>query len=106
MRDLRFAFRTLRAAPVVSVIAVLSLALGIGANTTVFSLVSSVMLRSLPVTEPERLAILTSGPFASRVWTYAIWDEVRQRPQLFDGAIACAAGPLRSINEGASGSTS
>jgi predicted permease len=88
MRDLRFAFRTLRATPVVSVIAALSLALGIGANTTIFTLVSSVMLRSLPVTEPERLAILTSGPFVSRAWTYAIWDEVRQRPQLFDGAIA------------------
>ena len=71
-----------------SVIAALSLALGIGANTAIFSLVSSVMLRSLPVKAPERLAILTSGPFASRAWTYAIWDELRQRQQLFDGAIA------------------
>src|SRR5256712_8765095 len=88
MQDLRFAFRTLRGTPVVSVIAALSLALGIGANTTIFTLVSSVMLRSLPVTDPERLAILTSGPFVSRAWTYAIWDEVRRRPQLFDGAMA------------------
>jgi hypothetical protein len=48
MRDLRSAFRTLRATPVASVIAALSLALGIGANTAIFSLVSSVMLRSLP----------------------------------------------------------
>jgi putative ABC transport system permease protein len=88
MRDLRFAFRTLRATPVASVIAALSLTLGIGANTAIFSLVSSVMLRSLPVKAPERLAILTSGPFASRAWTYAIWDELRQRQQLFDGAIA------------------
>jgi len=57
MRDFRFAFRTLRATPVASTVAALSLALGIGANTAIFSLVSSVMLRALPVAEPERLAI-------------------------------------------------
>ena len=71
-----------------STVAIISLALGIGASTAIFSLVSSVMLRALPVPGPERLAILTSGPVASRAWSYAIWEELRQRSQLFDGAVA------------------
>lgn len=90
MGDLRLAIRRLRATPVVSVIAVLSLALGTGANSAIFSLVGSVILRPLPVAEPERLALLTSGPVAARPWTYAIWEELRQRA-LFDGAIAWTA---------------
>ena len=49
MSDFRDAFRALRATPVVSAVAILSLALGIGANTAIFSLVNSLMLRSLPV---------------------------------------------------------
>ena len=53
MSDLRFAVRALRATPVVSVVAALSLALGIGANTAMFSLVNSLLLRSLPV--PSRI---------------------------------------------------
>jgi putative ABC transport system permease protein len=88
MHDLRLAFRALRAAPIVSAVAMISLALGIGANTAIFSLVNSVMLGALPVPGPERLAILTSGPVASRAWSYAIWEELRQRSQLFDGAVA------------------
>src|SRR5207245_2994284 len=51
-RDLRLASRTLRMTPIVTTVAVVSLALGIGANTAMFSLVSSVMLRSLPVPNP------------------------------------------------------
>jgi hypothetical protein len=88
MYELRLAFRATRTTPIVSTVAVISLALGIGANTAIFSLVSSVMLRALPVPASERLAILTSGPVASRPWSYAIWEELRQRSQLFDGAIA------------------
>jgi putative ABC transport system permease protein len=88
MHDLRLAVRALRTAPIVSAVAMISLALGIGANTAIFSLVSSVVLRALPVAEPERLAILTSGPVASRPWSYAIWEELRRRSQLFDGAVA------------------
>ena len=57
MHDLRFALRTLRATPVVTAIAVLSLALGIGANTAIFSLVNSLILRPLAVAEPQRLVI-------------------------------------------------
>jgi hypothetical protein len=57
MDDFRLAIRSLRATPVVSLVAALSLALGIGANTAIFSLVNSLLLRALPVKEPAQLAL-------------------------------------------------
>jgi predicted permease len=87
-QDLRLAFRTLVATPVVTTVAILSLALGIGANTAMFSLVNSLLLRTLPVKEPARLALVTDGSAPHiRVWSYPIWEEIRRRPQLF-GAVA------------------
>src|SRR5436190_17048761 len=93
MHDLRLAFRSLRATPVVSLVAALSLALGIGANTAIFSLVNGLLLRSLPVVEPDRLVIVndapsTFGSVGQTSWTYAIWDNIRQHSQAFDGAFA------------------
>ena len=61
MSHLRDAVRALRAAPLVTTVAVLSLALGIGANTAIFSLVDRLLLRALPVREPQRLVLLHSG---------------------------------------------
>jgi len=86
MHDLRLAFRQLRATPVVTIVAVLSLALGIGANTTMFSLVDSLVLRALPVKEPGRLAIVTDTADRSAT-TYRIWREIERR-HLFDRAFA------------------
>ena len=93
VQDVRVAVRVLRAAPIVTGVAILSLALGIGANTAIFSLVNSLLLRTLPVTEPERLVTLsTDAPMArgSRVaWTYRLWEQMRARAaQTFDGAVA------------------
>ena len=88
-QDLRFAWRTLRATPVVTAVAILSLALGIGANTAMFSLVNGLLLRSLPVREPSRLVLLKSRESEGYPeWSYPVWDEIRQRPELFESAAA------------------
>ena len=88
LHDLRVAVRQLIGTPVVTTVAILSLALGIGANTAIFSLLNSLVLRTLPVKDPHRLAVLidASGQTTDS-WTYPIWREVQQR-QLFDSAFA------------------
>src|SRR3989449_2051666 len=90
MTDLTLAFRSLRATPVVSVVAVLSLALGIGANTAIFSLVNSLLLRTLPVAEPQHLFTVTSASHEGSAWSFAVWNEIRQRAPLFADAFACS----------------
>jgi predicted permease len=88
MSDLRDAFRALRATPVVSLVAILSLGLGIGANTAIFSLVNALMLRSLPVKEPQQLVQALAGP-TRMSWSNPLWEQLRERDrQLFSGAFA------------------
>jgi hypothetical protein len=88
MQDLRLAVRALRATPVVTAVAILSLALGIGANTAIFSIVDSLVLRALPVTEPQQLAIVSGGLGPTSTWTYAIWTEIQRRSNAFGGTLA------------------
>ena len=88
MTDLRDAFRALRATPVVTVVAILSLGLGIGANTAIFSILDSLMIRALPVKEPQRLVVLGIGNQGRDSWTNPIWEQIRERQGLFDGAFA------------------
>ena len=84
MQDFRLAIRALGAAPIVSVVAVLSLALGIGANTAIFSVVNGLLLRPLPVTDPHLLTSVSTdraiglGFKAGLGWSYAMWDRLRQ----------------------------
>jgi putative ABC transport system permease protein len=56
--DLRFSFPAIRRSPLFSSVAILSLALGIGANTAIFSLMDQLMLRQLPIKDPEQLVTL------------------------------------------------
>src|SRR5205085_2635709 len=87
MTDLRFAVRSLRATPIVTAVAILSLALGIGANVAIFSLINSLLLRTLPVAAPDRLVLLSNA--ASRNpsgWSVPVWEEIRRRPELFETA--------------------
>lgn len=99
-RDLRLAVRSLVATPVVSVVAGLSLALGIGANTAIFSIVNTLILRPLPgVADPERLVTMSSGNngdtgmsnSSEPRWSYAFWKEIERRSGSFDGALAWSA---------------
>src|SRR5262245_49067432 len=89
MHDFRLAIRALKATPIVTAVAVLSLALGIGANTAIFSIVNSLLLRALPVKQPQQLALITNDPVRGITsWTNPIWEQIRQRRDLFDGAFA------------------
>ncbi len=82
--DWRDAYRSLRAAPVVTAIAVVSLALGIGANTALFSILNSLLLKSLPVHEPSQLVMIDNESL-----TNPIWEQIRDRQhELFDSAFA------------------
>ena len=85
MTPIREAVRALRAAPIVSGVAVLLLALGIGANTAVFSILNSLLLRSLPVHEPERLMFVQVN---NGNWTNPMWEALRARESLVGGAMA------------------
>ena len=90
--DLRFALRNLLKSPGFAVVTILTLALGIGANTAVFSVVNGLMLRTLPVHEPNRL-MLVSSQSADRQgwpagWPYVIWQQLRAHASEFDGALA------------------
>jgi putative ABC transport system permease protein len=88
-QDMRLAVRTLASTRLVTAVAVLSLALGIGANTAIFSLVNSLLLRTLPVKDPGALVLVKGGePAGFPEWSYAVWDEIRARPRLFDGTLA------------------
>jgi putative ABC transport system permease protein len=97
--DLRHALRGLRRSPGFAAVAVLTLALGIGINTAIFSVVNGLLLRTLPVTEPERLALVSSRNAIDQGfpagWNYAIWDQIRERQHDFDGALAWSVFPQR-----------
>jgi predicted permease len=88
--DWRAAIRALRAAPVVTTMAVISLALGIGANTALFSILNSLLLRPLPVSAPHRLVLLQEDSI-----THPIWEQIRHRQaQLIDGIAAWSTDPV------------
>jgi putative ABC transport system permease protein len=88
-RDIRLALRGLRATPVVAAVAISSLALGIGANTAIFSIVNSLLLRSLPVKEPRRLVLLSDSVLTRLVaWSHPAWEQIHRQPGLFESSAA------------------
>src|SRR4030088_477193 len=97
-QDIRFGARMLGKHPGFTAIAVLTLALGIGANTAIFSLVSQVLLRRLPVENPDELVVLRSpGPMTGRVWSdgdeaqsfsYPMYEGLRDTNSVFSGMLA------------------
>ena len=94
LSDLRYAARGLRKAPVFTAVAVLSIALGIGANTAVFTLLDQVLLRLLPVADPEQLVVITAeGTQYGNGWgegnelSYPRYAELRDHNEVFAGML-------------------
>jgi predicted permease len=99
--DVRYALRALRASPGFTLVVILSLALGIGANTAIFTLVNAVVLESLPVKDPEQLLDVTTGGNNSRqgeshgnmsnpMFTNPLWEQIRDGvgKEVFSGVFA------------------
>jgi hypothetical protein len=90
-RDLRYGMRVLAKSPGFTAVATLSLALGIGANTAIFTLLDAIRLRTLPVRAPEELAQVRVADMSGArgsvnradAVTYAIWEQVRRRQESF-----------------------
>lgn len=101
--DLRFALRTLARSPMFTAVAVLSLALGMGANTSIFSLLYQALYRSLPVRDPESLIVLhvddhspgwTTSDNSQSVFSYPMYQDLRDRNAVFSGVVARSGAPV------------
>jgi len=97
LQDLRYGARMLLKAPGFSLVAVITLALGIGANTAIFSIVNALLVRSLPVQHPEQLVIigdpsrvhsLSSGTPRADLFSHPLYKELVANNQVFSGMVA------------------
>lgn len=100
LQDIIYAARQLRQSPGFTAVAVLSLALGTGANTAIFQLIDAIRLRSLPVERPHELVTIDFQPKSARAgwwssrsarFTYAHWREIKSKQQAFSGVLAWSA---------------
>ncbi|HEX5732145.1 MAG TPA: ABC transporter permease [Blastocatellia bacterium] len=102
-QDIRFGLRMLRKNMVFTSVAVLSLALGIGANTAIFTLINAVLLKSLPVAEPERLVLFTDSNSEGtmlgdpptgewQLFSHALYERFRDHNESFQGLCAFRSG--------------
>ena len=93
LQDLRFNFRTLVKSPAFALVAVASLALGIGANTTIFSLVNAMFLNPLPVEKSDELVAVytvdeTNAALGLTQLSYPNYEDYRDENEVFDGTFA------------------
>src|ERR1700733_6131937 len=94
VRDVNFALRTLRRTPGFTLVAVLTLALGIGANTAIFTLLNQVLLRLLPVKDPHSLVLLTmrgkhyGSNWGSNAISYPMYKDFQAHNEVFSGMVA------------------
>src|SRR5579863_5208820 len=92
--DLRFCFRAFRKAPVFTAVAVVSLALGIGANTAIFTLLDQVLLRLLPVKDPQQLTLFTmrgrhyGSNWGGNMISYPMFRDFQDHNEVFSGMFA------------------
>jgi putative ABC transport system permease protein len=106
-QDLRYGLRQLAKSPGFATVAILTLAMGIGTNAAIFQLIDAVRLRTLPVKDPNRLAIVHmdkknwgsgnfNGPYAE--FTFPLWEQVQQRQRAFSSIAAWSGGRDQQIN--------
>jgi len=92
INDVRYAFRLLTKNPAFAGVVVLTLALGIGANAAIFSLLDQVLLQSLPVANPDQLVVLSvydaKSPEIDSSFSYLMYQDLRDRNSVFSGVIA------------------
>lgn len=87
IQDLHFGLRTLRKSPGFTAVAILSLALGIGATIAIFSVIYAMALRTLPVRQPDQLVEIERGDGVN-LHTYVEWKEFRERQEIFSSVLA------------------
>src|SRR6516162_2548730 len=105
-KDLRYSLRSLRKSPVFLAVAVLSLALGIGANTAIFTLIHQLILQPLPVREPDRIVMLAGrgkhygGNNGPDKLSYPMYQEIRDKNQVFSGTFCTYSGTVSASFNG------
>src|SRR5918994_2239262 len=106
LQDIRYAARLMFRSPALTVVAALSLALGIGANTTIFTVVNAVLLNPLPLRESSRLvSVFTTDERAGPFGAYAQmsrpnFEDMRAKNDTFEGMIAAAFAPMNLSGRG------
>src|SRR5262245_6818009 len=105
VQDVVFAYRSLARRPALTALALLTLALGIGVNTAMFTIVRSVLLRPLPFAEPEQLHVISYAPQGARFWLYpgmsdAEFVAFRDRVRSFEAIATFRREPLTLTGDG------
>ena len=109
IQDLRYAVRQLRKNPGFTLVAVITLALGIGANTGIFTVVNGLLLKMMPVKEPQQLVVVGDPTRASQrsngtprldVFSYPLYKELRDRNSVFSGLCAAASDHHLEVDAG------